>query len=57
MAMVLMGIKGDTVEGNSASIKKRRKHDRKNCTILHGAEENWGILWGALIRARKLKFL
>lgn len=52
--MVLMGIQGSPVEESSASVKRSRKHNRQNCTILHEAEENRGILRDTLIKAQKI---
>lgn len=52
--MVLTGIEGSTVEENPASVKRSRKRNRQNCTIVHEAEENGDILWDTLIKAQKI---
>lgn len=52
--MFLAGIQGSTEEESSASVKRSRRHNRQNCTILHEAEENGGILWDTLIKAQKI---
>lgn len=50
--MVLMGISGN--RGELSTIKRSRKHNSRNCTILPEAGENWCVLWGTLIRAQKI---
>lgn len=40
--------------GELSTIKRSRKHNSRNCTILHDAEESWRVLWGTLIRAHKI---